>query len=115
MDEEDALQNVSAKLTRSELIEVQNAAAAAGKTVSEWSRDVLLHSVSEDFARANADPILFTEVVGVQLFLMNVLSPITRGERIPPERYQSIIKSVQTNKARAAQEVLAKRLRTEPE
>ncbi len=31
-----------------------------------------------------------TEVVGIQLFLMNVLSPLSRGEHLTPEQYQVV-------------------------
>jgi hypothetical protein len=58
---------------------------------------------------------VLTEVVGIQLFLMNVLSPLTRGERLSPEQYQNIIKGVQAHKGRTTQELLAKRLNTEKE
>ena len=53
---------------------------------------------------------VLTEVVGIQLFLMNVLSPLSRGEHLTPEQYQTIIKSVQTSKSRVTQELVAKRL-----
>jgi hypothetical protein len=46
---------------------------------------------------------------------MNVLSPLTRGERLSPEQYQNIIKGVQAHKGRTTQELLAKRLNTEKE
>ena len=58
---------------------------------------------------------MLTEVVGIQLFLMNVLSPLTRGEHLSPEEYQNIIKCVQANKGRTTQELLRKRLNIEKE
>ena len=61
------------------------------------------------------EPVVLTEVVGIQLFLMNILSPLTRGERLSPEQYQNIIKGVQAHKGRTTQELLAKRLNTEKE
>jgi hypothetical protein len=106
-------QNVSTKLTQDEENELQRASAAEGKTLSEWARDVLLRSVRLTAPTTDHDPIVLTEIVGIQLFLMNVLSPLARGEHITPEQYQSIIKSVQASKSRTTQELLAKRLNAE--
>jgi len=53
---------------------------------------------------------LLTEILGIQLFLMNVLSPLTRGQLVSPEHYESMIKAVQANKARTARELFARRL-----
>ena len=102
-------QNLSTKLTEAEERELQQASVAEGKTVSEWAREVLLRSARTGASPATPDSIVLTEVVGLQLFLMNVLSPLARGEHITPEHYQSIVKSVQANKVRTTQELIAKR------
>ena len=106
-------QNLSTKLTEGEERELQQASAVEGKTVSEWARDVLLGSARSAERSKNQDVTVLTELVGLQLFLMNVLSPLARGEHISPEQYQNIIKNVQTSKARTTQELLAKRRSTE--
>jgi len=105
-------QNLSTKLTQEEEAELQKASAREGKTLSEWARDVLLTSVRQPRS-VTPDPVLLTEIVGVQLFLMNVLSPLSRGEHLSPEQYQNIIKSVQAAKSRTTQELLVKRLNSE--
>jgi hypothetical protein len=103
-------QTVSTKMTEKEERELQRATSAEGKRMGEWVREALLRA-----ARGRApsvgtqDPIVLTEIVGIQLFLMNVLSPLARGEHITPEQYQGIIKSVQASKGRTTQELLAKR------
>jgi len=108
-------QTVSTKLTPREEHELECASSGAGKTMSEWVRDALLHSARQNFAVANGDAILLTEVIGIQLFLMNVLSPLTRGELISPEQYEVMIRAVQANKVRMARELLARRLNRETE
>jgi hypothetical protein len=52
---------------------------------------------------------LVSEVIGLQLLLMNVLAPLARGERISAEHFQTIVRSVQSTKVKAAQEMLARR------
>ena len=103
-------QNLSTKLTQEEEKELQRASAAEGKTLSEWAREILLRSARKAIPAAGHEPFVLTEVVGIQLFLMNVLSPLSRGEHLTPEQYQTIIKSVQTSKSRVTQELVAKRL-----
>jgi len=106
-------QNLSTKLTQSEENELQAASAAEGKTLSEWAREVLLRCARRGDSGTSVDPVVLTEIVGIQLFLMNVLSPLTRGEHITPEHYQNIIKSVQASKSRTTRELLAKRFGAE--
>ena len=102
-------QNLSTKLTEAEERELQQASAAERKTVSEWAREVLLRSARAGDSSSMPDSMVLTEVVGLQLFLMNVLSPLARGEHLSAEQYQNIVKGVQANKARTTQELIAKR------
>ena len=106
-------QTVSTKLTPDEEYELERASSGEGKTMSEWVRDVLLRSARQNFATTNCDAIVLTEVIGIQLFLMNVLSPLTRGELISSEQYEVMIRAVQANKVRTARELLARRLNGE--
>ena len=108
-------QTVSTKLTPGEERELQRASSGEGKKMAEWVRDVLLQSVRQNFPAARHEPIVLTEVVGIQLFLMNVLSPLTRGELISAEQYENIIRSVQASKGRTTRELLARRRNAEKE
>jgi hypothetical protein len=80
---------------------IEAAAARAGKTPSEWARDALL------IAADTSSDQLMTEIVGLQLFLTNALSPVVRGERMSAEQYQELMRNVKLNKHRAAREVIA--------
>jgi hypothetical protein len=44
---------------------------------------------------------------------MNTLGPLIRGEKMTSERLDAVIRQVQSNKARKAQELLNKRLNAE--
>ena len=48
-----------------------------------------------------------TEIVALQLFLTDVLSPVACGEQMSAEQYQELMRNVKTNKHRAAREVIA--------
>ena len=108
-------QTMSTKLTPEEEGELQQVSLAAGKKMGEWMRDVLLESARQNQTAGGRDVILLTEIVGIQLFLMNVLSSLTRGEMLSAEQYENIIRAVQANKARTARELFARRLRTRGE
>ena len=96
----------STKVTEVELNELEQAAAACGVRLGEWIREVLLRE-----AKSSSNTIaighLMTEIVALQLFLTDVLSPVACGERINAQQYQELMRKVKTNKQRAAREVIA--------
>ena len=96
---------VSTKLTEQECADAERAAAARGQWLSEWVRDVIARELKDQ--RAGFD--LICEIVGLQLLLMNVLAPLARGEKITADQFQTIVKSVQATKSKAAEEMLSRR------
>ena len=52
---------------------------------------------------------IFTELVGIQMLLMNALDPLLRSEKMATEELAALYRRVQTTKATRAQELLAKR------
>ena len=58
---------------------------------------------------------LFTELVGIQLLLINTLGPILRGELMAAEQVDAVFRQVQCRKAGKAEELLNKRLTRELE
>ena len=100
--------NLSTKLTTNEAKAVEEAASRAGKTPSEWARELLLHGVVVG-SHTPMDLHIFTELVGIQMLLMNTLEPLLRGDKIVPEQLAILFRQVQTTKAAKAQELLAKR------
>jgi hypothetical protein len=97
---------LNTKLTESEFQEVERFCASRSVVhFGEWVRELVMREVrSED---RNFD--LTCEVVGLQLLVMNVLAPLARGERISVEQFQGIVKSVQSTKIKAAEEMLSRR------
>jgi hypothetical protein len=100
-------QSIGTKLTPDEERQILAAAEAEGKAPSEWARDLLLRGAVGN--RAEMEMYIFTELVGVQMLLMNALEPLLRGEKMTQEQLAALYRRVQTTKAAQAQELLAKR------
>jgi len=101
-------QSVATRFTRSEEQALLKRAEANGQNLREWARDVLLRVVVNE-SRAEMEMHIFTELVGVQMLLMNALEPLLRGEKMTQEQLAALYRRVQTSKAVQAQELLAKR------
>ena len=102
----------STKVTQSELAELERAAAERGIRLSEWIRQVLFRELRDSDQMNSGDHIndgkrLLTQIVGLQVFLTNVLSPMSRGEWLNAEQYEEIMRQVKAKKHRWAQEILA--------
>src|SRR5690242_8142920 len=82
-------QNLSTKLTEVEAACMEGAARKAGKSPSEWAREVLLRSVSGDDPGVTQKHI-FTELVAVELIMMNALAPLLRGDKLSPDQVAQI-------------------------
>jgi hypothetical protein len=96
----------STKVTEVELNELERAAAECGIRLGEWIREAVLKAARSPSVALGADPLM-TEIVALQLFLTNALSPVACGERMSAEQYQELMRNVKTNKHRAAREVVA--------
>lgn len=101
-------QSIATRFTRSEERALLKRAEANGQNLREWARDVLLH-VPENESRAEMEIHIFTELVGVQMLLMNALDPLLRGEKMNQEQLAALYRQVQITKAARAQELLTKR------
>jgi hypothetical protein len=100
--------NLSTKLTVVEAKAIEEAASRAGKTPSEWARDVLLRG---DLVgnRTEIEMHIFTELVGLQMLLMDTLEPLLRGDKMAQDQVAILFRKVQATKTAKAQELLAKR------
>ena len=97
---------LSTKITLRELELISAASEAGGRAIGEWVRKAILKAAHSSSAGVGADHLM-TEIVALQLFLTDVLSPLARGERISAEQYEKLMRNVKTNKQRAAGEVIA--------
>jgi hypothetical protein len=93
-------ESFATRLTKSELAVLSQAAKADGKTVREWSRDVLLKE-----ARRSHDDALFTELVATRMLMVNLLKPLILGKPVSQEWITDAMAAVRREKRRAAQEV----------
>ena len=100
--------SIGTKLTPAEEKEILATAESHGKAPSEWARDLLLRGVVTD-NRDQMEMHIFTELVGLQMLLMDALDPLLRGDKLAQEQVKNLFRKVQTTKAAKAQELLAKR------
>jgi len=101
-------QSIATRFTRSEEQVLLKRAEANGQNLREWARDVLLRvAISESLAEMEMH--IFTELVGIQMLLMDALDPLLRGEKMTQEQLTALYRRVQTSKATQAQELLTKR------
>ena len=98
---------IGIRVTEPEYLALEGEAWRAGKTVADWARDQIL-SRSRAANGVSLQERTLTELVGIELLLINALPPLLRGERIPQERVEALWKQVQTTKGRKAQELLGK-------
>ena len=103
---ESRTQSIATRFTRGEEKALVEKAEAQGQNLREWAREVLLREAYGSTLAVGPDQIM-TEIVALQLFLTNVLSPVACGERMSTEQYQELMRNVKTNKHRAAREVVA--------
>jgi hypothetical protein len=105
-------QSIATRFTRAEENALLKKAEASGQTLREWAREMLLRG---DVANRQGEMEIhiFTELVGIQMLLMNTLEPLLCGEKLTREQVKAHFRQVQTTKATQAQELLAKRSQKE--
>jgi hypothetical protein len=99
---------IGVRVTESEYLELEQVAWKSGQTVSDWAHDALRNSIA-DRTLGEREMHVFTELVGIQMLLMNTLEPLLCGEKLTREQIAAHFRQVQTSKAAKAQELLAKR------
>jgi hypothetical protein len=100
--------SIGTKLTPDEEKQILAAAAAQGKVPSEWARELLLRGAVIS-KQGEMEMHIFTELVGIQMLLMNALEPLLRGDKLVQEQLNVLFRRVQTTKAAQAQELLSRR------
>ena len=95
---------VTVKLTQDEHRAITEHAEELGQARSEWMRDVLLREVQHP----PNDPLL-EEVVGIRLFLINVLRPLAGGQQMPAEAFDKLLESIGTRKVEIVQKMASAR------
>ncbi|MGB0064105.1 MAG: hypothetical protein WBP85_06620 [Terracidiphilus sp.] len=101
--------SIGTKLTPEEEERVIAAAEGAGKAPSEWVRDVIAREVRVEVDERIAE-YAFTELVGLQLLMMNTLQPLLQGQKMGAEQFQNLVEQIQATKQNKARELLARRV-----
>jgi hypothetical protein len=98
--------SVGTKVSEAEL-HVLESRAAAGLTLSEWVRDVLLGS-SVEMGTLAAERTILAEVLAMRTILLNFMLKVGGGVAVPEESSRKLIEWADANKMRRALEALAK-------
>jgi len=101
--------SVSTKLTSEEFESIAQASKSCGKAIGEWAREVLLRAANAAVGRMSNEDLM-TELVGVELLLMNALAPIIYGEKRNADWYSNLLNQVRESKSEATKVVIARRL-----
>jgi hypothetical protein len=90
------------KLTKAELDSFAEVARTNGVKPSEHLRNLILKAIAEHKDPAIADPI-FTEIIGLRMFLANALRSVCAGETMKPKDYDSLIATVRETQQETAE------------
>lgn len=102
-------QSVATRFTQAEALALLKTAEACGQNLREWARGVLLREVKQSSGSVSTEALM-TEIVGLQLFLTDVLQPVACGEQMSPDQYQELMRQVRSHKRLAAREVIAQHI-----
>jgi hypothetical protein len=93
--------SVGTKVSDAELRVLESRAAAAGLTLSEWVRDVLLGS-SVEMGTLAAERTILAEVLAMRTILLNFMLKVGGGVAVPEESSGKLIEWADANKMRRA-------------
>lgn len=105
---------IGVRLTEPEYAALEKLAWAEGRTAGEWARELLSRAIRNGAEERIAEQA-FTELVGLQLLLMNALQPLLAGQRIGAEQFQKLVEQIQATKQIKARELLTRRAAKEGE
>lgn len=91
----------SARVTKSEQQELEEAARLEGKALSEWCRETLL-----GVARRETVTPIFTEVVAIRQLLNLTMGKVVCGNTMTEEAFGAELQSIRGTKHKAASEVM---------
>jgi hypothetical protein len=96
---------VTIKLTDGERRRVTAYAKSQSVARGQWIRSAVLLALEKPGAEAEAN-LTLTEIVGVQLLLMNVLKPLATGQPITAAAFDSIVAEVHKLKQTVARKLV---------
>jgi len=99
---------VSTKLSEIEMADAERMATTRGQWLSEWVRDVIVRELRNE-AEEKIAMHAFTELVGLELLVMNTLQPLVSGQKMSTEQFRKLVEQIQATKHTKARELLARR------
>lgn len=99
---------VSTKLSEIEMAEAERMATTRGQWLSEWVRDVIVRELRVE-AEEKIAMHAFTELVGLELLVMNALQPLVSGQKMSAEQFRKLVEQIHATKHTKARELLARR------
>jgi len=99
---------VSTKLSEIEMADAERMATTRGQWLSEWVRDVIVRELRNE-AEEKIAIHAFTELVGLELLVMNTLQPLVSGQKMSTEQFRKLVEQIQATKHTKARELLARR------
>lgn len=104
--------SVATRFTPTEEKTLLKQAEASGQNLREWAREILLREARPGTEERIAEHA-FTELVGLELLLMNALQPLVSGQKMSADQFQKLVEQVQATKQSKARELLARRSATQ--
>ena len=101
------VKSVGTKVSAAELRVLESRAAAAGLTLSEWVRDVLLGS-SVEMGTMAAERAILGEMLAMRAILLNFMLKLSMRQPITEQVSRQLIEWADSNKMKRALEILAK-------
>lgn len=105
------LKTAGTKLNEEETAALEKHCRDKGVTPGELIRQLILAELGRGTqSNATVDPLL-TEILGVRLFLVNVLRPLAVGQRLTPEAFDKLLDEIGSAKHKLAAQILSERRR----
>ena len=105
------LKTAGTKLNDEETAALEKHCRDKGVTPGELIRQLILTELGRGtLSNDTGDPVL-TEILGVRLFLVNVLRPLAVGQRLTPEAFDKLLDEIGSAKHKLAAQILSEKRR----
>jgi hypothetical protein len=94
--------SIGTKVTEEEYARLEDLAGAAGQSMSEWVRTILL----DRKATKAAEETVLAELLGLRTILLNLLFTMAKGEAMTAEQMQAVIERADAGKMERARKLL---------
>ena len=99
--------SIATRITETEFAEIESAASAEGKKVSEWLRDAAL-AQARGRGIDKTDPVLLSELIAIRTLVVNLFASASKGP-LSDESIRKMTAYADSIKLQKAEEFLASR------